>query len=204
MKETKNIIEGLLFVSEGPLTVEQVKTVLEDTPSFEIRRAISALSSEYEARKGPIVVHEVAGGFQLRTRPEYKEYIHRLKAPTPVRLSKAAMETLAIVAYRQPVLRTEVEHIRGVNSGNTLRFLQEKKLVRVLGRRDVPGRPLVYGTTKKFLETFDLKDLKDLPKPDEIEDAPPPSPKPQPGYRTPDLPMGSTDPTDPSNFKNNA
>ncbi|MGM0404492.1 MAG: SMC-Scp complex subunit ScpB, partial [Thermodesulfobacteriota bacterium] len=124
MKETKNIIEGLLFVSDGPLTVEQVKTVLEDTPSFEIRRAISALSSEYEARKGPIVVHEVAGGFQLRTRPEYKEYIHRLKAPTPVRLSKAAMETLAIVAYRQPVLRAEVEHIRGVNSGNTLRFLQ--------------------------------------------------------------------------------
>lgn len=207
MTETKNIIEGLLFVSDGPLTVEQVKTVLEDTPATEIRRAMIELSAEYEARKGPIVIHEVAGGFQLRTRPEYKEYIHRFKAPAPVRLSKAAMETLAIVAYRQPVLRAEVEHIRGVNSGNTLRFLQEKKLVRVLGRREVPGRPLVYGTTKKFLETFDLKDLKDLPKPDEIEDAPPSSPKPQSGYQTTDLPLGTTDttdPDDPSNFKNNA
>lgn len=189
MNKMRNIIESLLFVSDAPLTVDQVKTVLEDAPAAEIRRAMIALASEYETRKGAIVLHEVAGGFQLRTRPEYKPYIHKLREPAPVRLSKAAMETLAIVAYRQPVLRSEVEHIRGVNSGNTLRFLQEKKLVRVLGRRDVSGRPLVYGTTKKFLETFDLKDLKDLPTPDEIEDAPASFPKPKTGYQTEDLPL---------------
>lgn len=209
MDETKNIIESLLFVSDGPLAIEQIKSVLPDTPAAEIRRAISALASDYEARNSPILVSEVAGGFQLRTRPGYKPYIHKLKAPNPVRLSKASMETLAIVAYQQPVLRSEVEHIRGVNSGNTLRYLQEKKLIRVLGRRDVPGRPLVYGTTKKFLETFDLKDIKDLPKPDEIEDDAAPSTKAHPpGYETPDLPLETGrsrthTPGDPGNSQNN-
>lgn len=201
MEKTKNIIESLLFVSDGPLTVDQMKTVLADIPAADIRRAINDLASDYEAREGPICVHEVAGGYQLRTRPEYKHYIHKLREPAPVRLSRAAMETLAIVAYRQPVLRSEVEHIRGVNSGNTLRFLQEKKLIRVLGRREVPGRPLVYGTTKKFLETFDLSDIKDLPKPEEIEEAVRPSPKPKTNYQTPDLPLEAPDPAD---FENNA
>lgn len=189
MDETKNIIESLLFVSDSPLSIEQIQSVLADTPAAEIRRAMDDLASDYDARNGPIILSPVAGGFQLRTRPAYKSYIHKLKAPTPIRLSKAAMETLAIVAYQQPVLRSEVEHIRGVNSGNTLRFLQEKKLIRVLGRRDVPGRPLVYGTTKKFLETFDLKDIKDLPKPDEIDDASAASSYAKPGGQEPDLPL---------------
>ncbi len=189
MDETKNIIESLLFVSGEPLTIEQIKSALPETSTAEIRRAAEALAAEYEARNSAIVFRDVAGGFQLTTRPAYKEYIQKFLAPNPVRLSKAAMETLAIVAYQQPVLRSEVEHIRGVNSGNTLRFLQEKKLIRVLGRRDVPGRPLVYGTTKKFLETFDLKDLKDLPRPDEIEDDPAASPRAKPGGHETDLPL---------------
>ena len=193
MDETKKIIETLLFVSDGPLTVDQVKTVLNETSPAEIRQAFASLTTDYENRNGGIFLSEVAGGFQLRTRPAYKHYIHKLREPSPLKLSKAAMETLAIVAYQQPILRSEVEHIRGVNSGNTLRFLQEKKMIRVLGRRDVPGRPLVYGTTKKFLETFDLKDLKDLPKPDEIEDIPPSTTQAEPQYQTPDLPLEPRD-----------
>lgn len=191
MSETKNIVESLLFASGSPLSVEQLKSALPDTQAAEIRRAANDLVSEYAARKGGIVLAEVAGGYQFRTRPDYSSYVHKLRDPQPLKLSRAAMETLAIVAYQQPVLRSEIEHIRGVSSGNTLRFLQEKKLIRILGRRDVPGRPLVYGTTKKFLETFDLKDLKDLPRPEELEDAPA-SPRPGPArHETADLPLES-------------
>lgn len=189
MKETKSIIEALLFVSDAPLGVEQIKAVVKDVSAAEIRRALEDLAEDHEARGGGFFLREVAGGFQFCSRPGYRDYILKLRDPAPLKLSRAAMETLAIVAYRQPVLRSEVEHIRGVNSGNTLRFLQEKKLIRVLGRRDVPGRPLVYGTTRKFLETFDLKDLKDLPKPDEIEDAPAASSRAKPGGHETDLPL---------------
>jgi len=191
MSETKNIVESLLFASGSPLSVEQMKSALPGTSAGEIRRAANDLVSEYAARKGGIVLAEVAGGYQFRTRPDYSSYVHKLREPQPLKLSRAAMETLAIVAYQQPVLRSEIEHIRGVSSGNTLRFLQEKKLIRILGRRDVPGRPLVYGTTKKFLETFELRDLKDLPRPEELEDTPaPPGPAP-PRHETADLPLES-------------
>jgi len=172
MDDLKNIIESLLFVADGPLGIDRIKTVLPDAGTADIRGAIAALTAEYETRQGGFVLHEVAGGYQFRTRPIYKEWIRRLHEPGPARLSPAAMETLTIVAYHQPVLRSELEHIRGVSSGNTLRFLLDRKLIRVLGRREVPGRPLVYGTTRKFLETFDLKDLKDLPSPQEIEPSP--------------------------------
>jgi segregation and condensation protein B len=189
MAEIKDIIESLLFVSDQPITIDQVKTVLPDALPTDIRLAVNALAADYEARQGAIVLAEVAGGYQLRTRPEYADYIQKLIEPAPLKLSRPAMETLAIVAYQQPILRSEIEHIRGVNSGNTLRFLQEKKLIRVIGRRDVPGRPLVYGTTRKFLETFELKDLKDLPKPDELEADPMPFQKTKQSYEAIDLPL---------------
>jgi segregation and condensation protein B len=112
----------------------------------------------------------VAGGYQFRTRPEYTQWIRRLVDPRPVRLSKAALETLAIIAYKQPIIRTDVEHIRGVDCGGVLRQLLERKLIRVLGRKEIAGRPLIYATTKKFLETFELKNLRDLPTPKEIEE----------------------------------
>ena len=112
---------------------------------------------------------EVAGGFQLRSRPIYQEYIKRLLQPSPQRLSRAAMETLALVAYRQPIIRADIEHIRGVDCGSMLRQLMERKLIRVLGRKEIPGRPLIYATTKTFLEMFELKDLSELPSPAEIE-----------------------------------
>lgn len=169
MDDIKNIIESLLFVSEGPLSVERIKKVLETPDTKEIKHAIAQLSEEYELRKGGFVLREIAGGFQIRTRPEYATWIKKLVQPGPQRLSKAALETLAIIAYKQPIIRSDIEFIRGVDCGGILRMLLEKKLIRVLGKKEIPGRPLIYATTKQFLEIFDLKDLRDLPTPKEIE-----------------------------------
>lgn len=170
MEDLTNIIESLLFVAENPLSLDQLQEAVPDASRDEIHKALSGLQETYRLRNGGFVIHEVAGGFQFRTRPEYKEWIRRLLQPKPPKLSKPAMETLAIIAYRQPVLRSEIEHIRGVDSANSLRILLERKLIRVLGRREIPGRPLVYATTTRFLETFDLKDLKDLPTLKEINE----------------------------------
>jgi segregation and condensation protein B len=170
MQDLKNIIESLLFVAEEPLGAERFKKILEPAAAEAIAEAVAALKADYDARQGGFYVAEVAGGYQFRTRPEYTAWIRRLVDPKPVRLSRAALETLAIIAYKQPVIRSDVEHIRGVDCGGVLRQLLERKLVRVLGRKEIAGRPLIYATTRKFLETFDLKDLKDLPTPKEIEE----------------------------------
>ncbi len=169
MEDFKNIIESLLFVTDIPLSIDRIKNILPQAERKEIRNALEALAEEYEARKGGFFLREVAGGYQIRTRPEYKEWIKRLIQPKAFRLSKAALETLAIVAYKQPIIRSDIEYIRGVDCGGILRTLLERKLIRVLGRKEIPGRPLIYATTKQFLEVFDLKDLKDLPTPEEIE-----------------------------------
>ncbi len=166
----ENIIESLLFVAEEPLTVEKLKNILETVEAKEIRSALNTLVEHYDTRGGGFKLAEVAGGWQLRSRPEYNEWIKRMLQPPPQRLSKAALETLAIVAYNQPIIRADIEHIRGVDCGGVLRQLLERKLVRVLGRKEIPGRPLIYATTKLFLELFELKDLKDLPSPKEIEE----------------------------------
>ena len=165
-----NIIESLLFVSEEPLTVEKLKHIFETVDAKEIRSALQSLAEQYEARGGGFKLAEVAGGWQLRSRAEYNPWIKRMLQPSPQRLSKAALETLAIVAYNQPIIRADIEHIRGVDAGSVLRQLLERKLIRVLGRKEIPGRPLIYATTKLFLELFELKDLKDLPSPKEIEE----------------------------------
>ncbi|MBU4259637.1 MAG: SMC-Scp complex subunit ScpB [Proteobacteria bacterium] len=170
MEDIKNIIESLLFVAEDPLTIDSIKKVLDSTDSNVIRNVLNELSIEYEARKGGFFLREVAGGYQIRTRPEYSQWIRRLLRPNPFRLSNASLETLAIVAYKQPVIRSDIEHIRGVDCGGILRMLLERKLVRVIGRKEIPGRPIIYATTKKFLELFELRDLKDLPSPKEIEE----------------------------------
>ena len=170
MEDIKNIIESLLFVAEEPLTIDSIKKVLDSADSNAIRNVLDELSSEYEARKGGFFLREVAGGYQIRTRSEYSQWIRRLLRPNPLRLSNAALETLAIVAYKQPVIRSDIEHLRGVDCGGILRMLLERKLIRVVGRREIPGRPMIYTTTKKFLELFELKDLKDLPSPKEIEE----------------------------------
>lgn len=170
MDDLKNIVESLLFVAREPLTVDRIRSVADEAESQEIREALRALGEAYEERGGGFFLKEVAGGYQLRTRPEYAEWIRRFLQPSPPRLSKAALETLAIIAYKQPIIRADIEHIRGVDSGGILRTLLERKFIRVLGRKEIPGRPLIYATTKHFLEAFDLKDLKDLPTPREIED----------------------------------
>ncbi len=168
MENLKHIIESLVFVSETPLSIDRLKTILDDVDRRDIRLALAELQGEYEDRKGGFVLQEVAGGFQFRTHADYSDWIKKLLKPSPTRLSRAALETLAIIAYKQPIIRADVEHIRGVDSGGVLRMLLERKLIRVLGRKDIPGRPMIYGTTKEFLELFNLKDLGELPSPKEI------------------------------------
>ena len=170
MDDIKNIIESLLFVADEPLTIDRLKKIIPGAESRELRETLEELTTDYETRQGGFFLKQVAGGYQIRTRPEYMEWIKRLLQPRPQRLSKAALETLAIIAYKQPVIRSDVEHIRGVDCGSILRVLLERKFIRVLGRKDIPGRPLIYATTKRFLEVFDLKNLKDLPTPKEIEE----------------------------------
>lgn len=170
MDNLKAIVESLLFASDAPITIDKIKSVLEVADRKAIREVLTSLTQEYESAKRGFFLSEVAGGFQLRTRPEYRQWIRRLKETRPARLSRAGMETLAIIAYKQPVLRSDVEYLRGVDCGGTLRTLLERRLIRVLGRKDLPGRPMIYGTTKQFLELFDLKDLNDLPTLKDLKD----------------------------------
>lgn len=170
MNELKNIVESLLFVADEPLTIERLKQIISGAETKALREALDELAAEYEARQGGFYLNPVAGGYQIRSRPEYMEWIKRLLQPKPQRLSKAALETLAIVAYKQPVIRSDVEQLRGVDCGGVLRVLLERKFIRVLGRKEIPGRPLIYATTKRFLEVFGLENLKDLPTPKEIEE----------------------------------
>ncbi len=170
MENLKYIIESLLFVAQEPLSVERLIKILNTAGAIDIKNALKELSDEYETRKGGFYLNEVAGGFQIRTRSEYTSWIKRLIQPNPPRLSKASLETLAIVAYKQPIIRSDIENLRGVDCGGILRVLLKRKFIRVLGRKELPGRPLIYATTKHFLEVFDLKNLKDLPTPKEIEE----------------------------------
>ncbi|MFH1980578.1 MAG: SMC-Scp complex subunit ScpB [Pseudomonadota bacterium] len=182
MENLKAVIESLLFVSEEPLTVETLRKLLDDLDPVDIRAALADLEAEYTARQGGFHLKAVAGGWQFRSRTEFTPWIRKLIQPNAPRLSKAALETLAIIAYKQPVIRSDIEQIRGVDCGGVTRMLLERKLIRILGRKEIPGRPLIYATTKLFLQIFDLKDLTDLPSPKEIEamalDAPPEAGKP--------------------------
>ena len=168
MSEVRAIIESLLFVSEVPLSLARIKSVLSIYTHAEITKALNDLLENYLSDDHGIFLAEVAQGYQFRSKPEYGEWIRKLKKITPTRLSRAALETLAIVAYKQPVRRAEVEAIRGVDVGGILRLLMEKKLIKILGRQNVPGRPIIYGTTSKFLEFFGLKDISSLPTLEEI------------------------------------
>lgn len=167
--DLKSIVEALIFVSETPLSLAQLAQVLEDQEKPAIQAAIAQLAREYQGLGRAFSLVEVAGGWAFRTRPELAFWLRRLKREQATKLSRAALETLAIIAYKQPVMKAEIERLRGVEVGGVLRVLMEKDLVKVVGRKDLPGRPLVYGTTRRFLEVFDLKDLKDLPTMEEME-----------------------------------
>jgi len=157
------VIEALIFASESPLPLEKICTVLDGVDKTEVKDALDKLIAAYEERQSGISIQEVAGGFQFRTRPELALWIKKLKGTKPGSLSPAALETLAIVAYRQPIVKAEIETVRGVDVSAPLKGLLEKKLIRIMGRKDAPGKPIIYGTTKKFLEVFNLKELTDLP-----------------------------------------
>lgn len=170
MEERTAILEALIFASETPLTPERAAEILADTGKKEIVGLLEELTRQYEERGGGIRLVPVAGGFQFRTRQDLAPWIRKLKASRPSMLSPAALETLAVIAYRQPLVKGEIDRIRGVDASGSLKGLLDKKLVRILGRKDVPGKPIIYGTTKKFLEVFNLTDLAELPTLRELKD----------------------------------
>jgi segregation and condensation protein B len=160
--KVRSIVESLLFAADKPLTIKQMKEVLGERDGNVVRSALAALKRT-ECEERGLVLHEVAGGFQLRTHPDNAPWVARLLQARPVRLTRATLECLSIVAYRQPVTRADVEDVRGVDCGGVLKLLLDRNLVRILGRKEEPGRPLLYGTTKDFLSFFNLRDLRDLP-----------------------------------------
>jgi len=173
--EIKPILESLFFVSDSPIRLETLVEILPESNKETIIEGIRQIQAEYENPSKGIELTEIAGGYQFRTKPDWAGWVGRLKKVRAIKLSQAALETLAIVAYRQPVIRPAVEEIRGVDSGSVLHTLMEKGLIKMMGRKDLPGRPIVYGTTKAFLELFGLNTLSDLPSLKEIE--PPPAPE---------------------------
>jgi len=175
-KSLASIVESLLFVYDQPLSLDRLATLLEEHERGDIRLALDDLMADYASAGRGIVLAQVAGGYQLRSRPENADYIRRLTKSRGVKFSQSALETLSIIAYRQPITRAEVEYLRGVDSGGVLKSLLEKKLLRILGKKDVPGKPLIYGTTREFLELFGLKDLASLPTLKEIQELAPPDP----------------------------
>ena len=167
--KTTQIIEALLFASDAPLSAADLARGEEELDEAGVVGAIEALRADYEAEGRAFQVYEIAGGYQLLTRPEYSPHLERFETvPRSTRLSGAALEVLAIVVYRQPIGRSEVEEIRGVGSSGVLRTLQELDLIDIVGRGEGLGRPLLYGTTQRFLDHFGFASLDDLPRPDEL------------------------------------
>jgi len=166
---TKAVIEALLFTSEKPLGLEQIKKVLDNLDSQETRSILEELKAEYEASNRGIRIIEIAGGYQMITPPQLAPFLKKMyKQKKGERISKPALETLAIIAYKQPVTKQEIESLRNVNIDGLMQSLLDKELVRIAGRKKAPGRPYVFGTTRQFLECFGLKSLEDLPKKEEF------------------------------------
>ena len=165
----KHVVEALLFAADAPLRTARIVDIVQGADGHAVRRAVKALQREYaEAGRG-VQVEEIAGGFRMLSNREYAPFVEQLhKRERRVRLSQAALETLAIVAYKQPIHRADIEAIRGVAVDSVLRMLAERGLIRVVGRAEVLGRPFLYGTTRRFLETFGLKNLDDLPSVEEL------------------------------------
>lgn len=163
-RQLKSAIEALLFIAGNPLSVDRLKGIFEEVTKDQIEATLHTIKQECDDRSAGITLAEVAGGYQFATRPENAAWIRKFKAvKVSAKLSRPALETLAIVAYKQPITRTEVEAIRGVNIGGIIRNLMERRLVKIVGKKDVPGKPLLYGTSSEFLQYFGLKDLSALP-----------------------------------------
>jgi segregation and condensation protein B len=170
-EEVRAILEALIFASPQPIGPREIGRVLGGAPQEEWLPALEEIRADYAREARGLQLVEVAGGFQITTRPEYNDWVRELLDPkTPTRLSIQALETLAVIAYRQPVTLPEVIELRGVRSGGVVKTLLEKRLIRILGRKDVVGRPMLYGTTKQFLLHFGLRDLSELPDIEEFAD----------------------------------
>ncbi|MGY8750408.1 MAG: SMC-Scp complex subunit ScpB [Fidelibacterota bacterium] len=168
--DTINIIEALLFASPEPLTQKKINIIF-DVDSPDLEECIKILLKKFESHNHAIDILNIAGGYQLRTKPEYDLYVRRLLNKTgQLSLSQAALETLSIIAYKQPISRTDIEAIRGVDCAGVLKTLLKKSLIKIKGREDGPGRPLMYSTTDQFLQSFGLSRLADLPKLKEISE----------------------------------
>ncbi len=171
MKNITSIIEALIFASDMPLSSQKIKTIIEEVGEKEIRHSIEEINSRYTESGSALQIVEVAGGYQIVTHPRYESWLKKLyRSRQASRLTQKALETLAIIAYKQPITKQEVEEIRGVSVDSVFHTLIERNLITVSGRKKAPGNPLIYNTTKFFLEYFGLKHLKDLPKLKEIDE----------------------------------
>ena len=170
MSDLRAVIEALIFASPEPVTVKTLVKLLDSEPKEDILAAIDELKQAYD-RPGGLQMVEVAGGYQIVTRPELHEWVRRLfHERTTQKLSVASLETLAVIAYKQPITSPEIAEIRGVNTAGVLGTLIERKLIKIVGRKQVVGRPFLYGTTREFLTRFGLNDLSDLPKVEDMAD----------------------------------
>ena len=170
MAELMSIVEALVFVSEEPLPAKTIAEVLDEERGY-VEMALEELAQEFNERNGGLLMREVAGGWQIATRPEYHEHVRAfLKSRPSAKLSLAALETLAVIAYKQPVTVPEILEIRGVQSSSAIKTLLDKRLIVAKGRKATVGRPMMYGTSKDFLLQFGLKDLSELPNVEDFED----------------------------------
>jgi segregation and condensation protein B len=161
--QNKSVLEALLFLSGEPVTLSAIREVI-DLPEPEIKRLMDELVIQYRERNGGLFVAEIANGYQMVTNPGYSEWVIKFRSTQlSSKLSMPALETLSIIAYKQPLIKAEIEQLRGVNSDSAVKTLIEKRLIKVIGRKEAPGRPFLYGTTKDFLQYFGLKDLTELP-----------------------------------------
>ena len=169
-EDIKSIIESLLFVADGPLTIQRLGEVLEGVEREDLRSTLDELQAELENSRRGVRLVEVAGGYQLRTAKVNADWVKKFLGGRPARMGRATLETLAIIAYRQPITRAEIESIRGVDVDGVINTLLDRSLIRAVARKDVPGRPFLYGTTPEFLQLFNLKDLTHLPTLKEMEE----------------------------------
>ena len=165
-----SVLESLLLVSTEPIPIDKVRQLLGRLNRDQVREVLALLRAKYPADSSGILVEEVAKGFQFRTNPANQEHVRRLFDVKPPRFSRAALETLAIIAYKQPLTRQEIEQIRGVDCAGALKTLMDRRLVKVMGKKDVPGKPFLFGTSREFMETFSLASLSELPSMRDIED----------------------------------
>ncbi|MGE5299973.1 MAG: SMC-Scp complex subunit ScpB [Acidobacteriota bacterium] len=161
--EKKSLIEALLFISGEPVTLPELKNNSE-IPESELKLLLDEMLAEYKEKNGGMLIVEIANGYQMVTNPHYAQWVRKFKSTASSgKLSMPALETLAIIAYKQPLIKAELEQIRGVNSDGVIKTLLDRRLIKIMGRKEVPGKPLLYGTTREFLQYFGLKDLTELP-----------------------------------------